>query len=57
MRGVMGQLSGTAMGYRLDDRGFESQQGLGISQLRVQTGSVAHPASYPMDAESKAAGA
>jgi hypothetical protein len=26
-----GQLSGTALGYELDDQGFESQQGMGIS--------------------------
>jgi hypothetical protein len=25
-----GQLTGTALGYGLDDRGFESRQGLGI---------------------------
>jgi hypothetical protein len=39
-----------ALGYGLDDRGFESQQGLGTFSIhhRVQTGSGAHPASYPM---------
>jgi hypothetical protein len=44
------QLSGTALSYRLDKRGFESRQGPGIFFLhyRVQTRSGAHAASYPM---------
>jgi hypothetical protein len=42
-------LSGTTLGYGLDDRGFESRKGLGIFfHHRVQTGSGTHPASYPM---------
>jgi hypothetical protein len=42
-------LSGTALGEELDDRGFESRQGLHFSlHHRIQTGSEAHPASYPM---------
>jgi hypothetical protein len=42
-------LNDIALGYEMHDRGFESRQGLGIfSSNRVQTGSGAHPASYPM---------
>jgi hypothetical protein len=42
-------LSGIAQGYGLDDWGFESRQGLGISlHHRVQTVCGAHPASCPM---------
>jgi len=40
---------GTALGSGLDDGGFESQQGLGISLHHcIQTSSRVHPASYPM---------
>jgi hypothetical protein len=44
------QLSGITLGYGLDDRWFESRQGLGNFSLhhRVQTGSGAHPTSYPV---------
>jgi hypothetical protein len=58
------QLSGTALGYGLDDRGVRITAGAGnfSPHYRVQTGSAAHPASYPMDTKgsfpgSKAAGA
>jgi hypothetical protein len=45
-----GQLSGIALGYGLDNWGFESRQGLGIFLFTtaVQTGSGAHPVSYPV---------
>jgi hypothetical protein len=44
-----GKLSGIALGYGLDDRRFESRQGMGIFLFTtVQTGSRAHPASYSM---------
>jgi hypothetical protein len=41
---------GIVTGYGLDDRGFRFTAGAGNSSLhhRVQTGSGAHPASYPM---------
>jgi hypothetical protein len=43
-------LSGGALGFGLDDQGFDSRRGLGIFfHHRVQTGSGAHPASYRMD--------
>jgi hypothetical protein len=42
------KLSGIALGYGLDEWGFESWQGLGIFHHHVQTSSGAHPASYPM---------
>jgi hypothetical protein len=57
---------GTALGYGLDDRGSRVRflAGAGNFSLhhRVQTGSVAHPTSYPMGNRgsypgSKAAGA
>jgi hypothetical protein len=57
---------GIALGYGLDDRGsrFRFPAGAGNFSLhnRVQNGSGAHPASYPMDTRSsfpggKAAGA
>jgi hypothetical protein len=56
---------GIALGYRLDDRGSRVRfpPGLGIFlHHRVQNGSAAHPASYPMGTrgsfhEVKAAGA
>jgi hypothetical protein len=44
-----GYLSGIALDYGLDDRGFESRQRLGIfftTATRLALG--AHPASYPM---------
>jgi hypothetical protein len=43
-------LSGVALGYGLDDRGFETGKGARNFCLlhRVQTGSGAHPTSYPM---------
>jgi hypothetical protein len=57
------KLSGIALGYRLNDRGFESREGLGIFFLQhlVQTGSGANLSSCPMDKrgsfpEGKAAG-
>jgi hypothetical protein len=44
---------GTALGYGLDDRGFRAQFPAGAGNFslynRVQNGSGAHPASYPMD--------
>jgi hypothetical protein len=45
-----GELSGIALGYGMDDLGFESRGGLGSFFLhhRVHTGSGAHPASYPI---------
>jgi hypothetical protein len=46
-----GYLSGTALGYGLDDREFKSRLGRGIlpsPQHHVQNGSGAHPVSYPM---------
>jgi hypothetical protein len=59
-----GWLGGKALGYGLDDRGVRFPAGAGNFSLhhRVQTGSGAHPASYPMDARDsfpgvKAAGA
>jgi hypothetical protein len=44
------QLSGIALGYGLDDRGVRVPVGAGNFSLhhRVQTGSGAHPVSYPM---------
>jgi hypothetical protein len=44
--------SGIAPGYGLDNWGFESPAGAGNFSFyhRVQTGSGAHPASYPMGA-------
>jgi hypothetical protein len=43
---------GIALGYRLDDRGsrfrFPAGAGNFSLNLRVQNGSGAHPASYPM---------
>jgi hypothetical protein len=46
------------LSYELDDRGFESRQGAGIFSLhhRVQTGSGAYPASYPMGTRSSFSG-
>jgi hypothetical protein len=46
----MGQLSGIALGYGLDDQGFEFRQGMGIFLFTTvsQTISGAHPASYPI---------
>jgi hypothetical protein len=43
-----------ALGYGLDDRGFDSRHWLGIFFLhhRVQTGSGANPASYPVGSRS-----
>jgi hypothetical protein len=38
----LGQLSGIELAYRLDN------WGVGVLAGPVQTGSVAHPASYPM---------
>jgi hypothetical protein len=44
-----GYLSGTALVYGLDYRGFESRQGLGIFLfITASSSSGAHPASYPM---------
>jgi hypothetical protein len=45
-----GYLSGIALGYELDDRGVRVLAGAGNFSLhhRVQTGSGAHPPSYPM---------
>jgi hypothetical protein len=45
-----GRLSGIALGYGLDNRGVRVPAGAGNFSLyhRVQTGSGAHPASYPM---------
>jgi hypothetical protein len=44
---------GIALGYGLDDRGsrvrFPAEDGNFSLHHRVQTSSVAHPASYPMD--------
>jgi hypothetical protein len=53
-------IRGTALGYRLNDRGFESRQGLGIFIFTTASGT--HPASYAMGTRSyfsggKAAGA
>jgi hypothetical protein len=57
---------GTALGYRLDDRGSRVRFPAGAGKFslhhRVQDGSGAHPASYPMDTRGsfrggKAAGA
>jgi hypothetical protein len=43
------KLSGIWSGYRLNDLGFESRQGLGMFfHHRVQIGSGAHQAPYPM---------
>jgi hypothetical protein len=45
----VGELSGIVLGYRLDDQGFESRQALEIFLFtRVQTGTGAHLASYPI---------
>jgi hypothetical protein len=57
-----GQLSGIALGYELDDRGFESRQELGISSSPPRSDRLwALPTFYPMDTigsfpERKAAG-
>jgi hypothetical protein len=44
---------GIALGYRLDNRGsrvrFPAKAGNFSLHLRVQNGSGAHPASYPLD--------
>jgi hypothetical protein len=40
---------GIATGLRAERSGFDIRQGLGIFRYRAQTGSGAHPASYPMD--------
>jgi hypothetical protein len=52
------KLSGIALGYELVDRGIESRQELGNFSLhhRVQTGSGAHSASYPMGTRSTFSG-
>jgi hypothetical protein len=45
------------VGYGLDDRGFESRQGLEVSlHHRVQAGSGAHPASYPAGTRGSSSG-
>jgi hypothetical protein len=48
--GEPGYLSGTELGYGLDDQVFESQRGGWEFSLpnRVQNSSGAHPASYPV---------
>jgi hypothetical protein len=47
---IVGYLSGTAVGYGLDDRGFESRHGLGIFIFTVASrpAVVGHAASYQM---------
>jgi hypothetical protein len=49
-RGHKTVFCGVALGYGLDDRGVQVPAGVGNFSLhrRVQTGSGAHPASYPM---------
>jgi len=50
MGSVIRKLFSSALGYGLDDRGARVPAGAGNFSLyhSVQTGSEAHPASYPM---------
>jgi len=51
MGSVIRKLFSSALGYGLDDRGARVPAGAGkfsLHQRCVQTGSEAHPASYPM---------
>jgi hypothetical protein len=48
---------GLATGWITKGSEFESWWGQNFSLFHVQTGSVAHPASYPVDTGGKAVGA
>jgi hypothetical protein len=43
-----GQLSGIALGYGMDERGFESRQGLGIFLFTTATRPVLGPTQPPI---------
>jgi hypothetical protein len=48
MREELGQLSGIALGYGLDDRGFESRQGLGIFLFTTASRAALEPTQPPI---------